>query len=130
VTVGDEEIVLAPDEVVITETPREGWAVASDSGATLALDLHLTPELRRAGLARDAIRQIQEARKASGLEVSDRIRLRYRADADAALALAEHGDLVADEVLATDFAAGEPDWADRRAFTDEAIGLTFWLTRA
>lgn len=128
--VGDEQIVLAPDEVVITETPREGWAVASDSGATLALDLHLTPELRRAGLARDAIRQIQEARKASGLEVSDRIRLRFRAGTDTALALGEHGDLVADEVLATDFAAGEPDWADAREFTDESIDLVFWLTRA
>ncbi|GIE86189.1 isoleucine--tRNA ligase [Actinoplanes regularis] len=129
VTVGDEEIVLAPDEVVITETPREGWAVASDAGATLALDLHLTPELRRAGLARDAIRRIQEARKASGLEVSDRIRLRYRAGGDIVLALTEHGALVADEVLATDLAAGDPEWAQPRAFTDESIGLTFWLTR-
>ncbi|BCJ40126.1 isoleucine--tRNA ligase [Actinoplanes ianthinogenes] len=130
VTVGDEQVVLAVDEVVITETPREGWAVASDAGATLALDLHLTPELRRAGLARDAIRQIQEARKSSGLEVSDRIRLRYRAEAETALTLTEHGDLVADEVLATDFASGEPDWSDPQAFTDESIGLTFWLTRA
>ncbi|KUL26212.1 isoleucine--tRNA ligase [Actinoplanes awajinensis] len=130
VTVGDEQIALVPDEVVITETPREGWAVASDSGATLALDLHLTPELRRAGLARDAIRQIQEARKGSGLEVSDRIRLRYRADAeDTALALTEHRDLVADEVLATDFAAGDPDWTDPCVFTDESIGLTFWLSK-
>ncbi|WP_436530568.1 isoleucine--tRNA ligase [Actinoplanes sp. HUAS TT8] len=128
-TVGDEQIELVPDEVVITETPREGWAVASDSGATLALDLHLTPELRRAGVARDAIRQIQEARKASGLEVSDRIRLRFRADGDTALALTEHGELVADEVLATDFAAGEPEWAEPREFTDESIGLVFWLAR-
>ncbi|BCY12217.1 isoleucine--tRNA ligase [Actinoplanes sp. L3-i22] len=129
-TVGDEQIVLTPDEVFITETPQEGWAVASDSGATLALDLHLTPDLLRAGLARDAIRQIQEARKASGLEVSDRIRLRFRAGEDTVRALTEHGDLVADEVLATDFAAGEPDWADAREFTDESIDLTFWITRA
>jgi hypothetical protein len=42
----------------------------------VALDLDLTPELRRAGLARDAIRLIQEARKASGLDVADRIELR------------------------------------------------------
>ena len=34
-----------PDDVVITETPREGWAVATDAGETLALDLHLTPDL-------------------------------------------------------------------------------------
>lgn len=130
VTVAGEPVELTPDEVVITETPREGWAVASDAGATVALDLHLTDELRRAGLARDAIRQIQEARKASGLEVSDRIRLRYvTEEADTALALREHRDLVADEVLAVDFDSGSPDWASDRTFTDETTGLTFWLTR-
>ncbi|WP_067501880.1 isoleucine--tRNA ligase [Actinoplanes sp. TFC3] len=129
VRVNDEDITLSPDEVIITETPREGWAVASEQGATLALDLHLTPELKRAGLARDAIRLIQEARKSSGLEVSDRIALRWRATtAETAAALQEHRDLVADEVLATDYAEGEPQWGT--PFTEEAIGLTFWLKKA
>ncbi|NMO51878.1 isoleucine--tRNA ligase [Actinoplanes sp. TBRC 11911] len=118
-------ITLGPDEVIITETPREGWAVASDAGATIALDLHLTDSLKRAGLARDAIRQIQEARKTSGLEVSDRIRVRYQGLDEA---LAEHRDLVADEVLATSFEAGTPDWPDARAFRDETLDFTFWLS--
>ena len=78
VTVDGAEVTLGPDEVVVTETPRQGWAVAAEAGATVALDLQITPELRRAGIARDAIRQIQEARKSSGLEVADRIVLRYR----------------------------------------------------
>jgi isoleucyl-tRNA synthetase len=131
VEVDGEPVTLGPDEVVITETPREGWAVASDAGATVALDLHLSPQLRRAGLARDAIRQIQEARKASGFEVSDRIRLRYLAgNEDTALALAEHGGLVAEEVLATEYASGEPEWPGARAFTDDGTGLTFWLRKA
>nr|WP_296068764.1 isoleucine--tRNA ligase [uncultured Actinoplanes sp.] len=124
-----DDVTLGPDDVIITETPREGWAVSSDAGATVALDLHLTPSLKRAGLARDAIRQIQEARKTSGLEVSDRIRLRYTTtDEQTATALAEHGELVADEVLAVDHAAAEPDWPDAEPFTDESLGLTFWLT--
>jgi isoleucyl-tRNA synthetase len=131
VEVDGEPVTFGPDEIIITETPREGWAVANDAGATMALDLHLTPELRRAGMARDAIRQIQEARKTSGLEVSDRIMLRYTAvQEDTALALAEHGDLVADEVLATDYAPGEPSWVDAEPFTDESLGLTFWLRKA
>ncbi|TRV71088.1 class I tRNA ligase family protein, partial [Streptomyces sp. 130] len=75
--VDGERITLSPDEVIITETPREGWSVASDSGATVALDLEITPQLRRAGLARDAIRLIQEARKNSGLDVADRITVRW-----------------------------------------------------
>ena len=82
---------LAPDEVIITETPREGWSVASDSGATVALDLEITEELRRAGLARDAIRLIQEARKNSGLDVADRIALRWTSTDPAVIAaLTEH----------------------------------------
>jgi isoleucyl-tRNA synthetase len=128
IEVDGEAITLGPDEVVITETPREGWAVAAEAGATVALDLRLTPELLRAGLAREAIRQIQEARKATGLEVADRIELRYEAgDEETALALTEHAALVADEVLATELAAGEPA-PDDRIFTGGA--LRFWLRKA
>jgi isoleucyl-tRNA synthetase len=130
VTVDGETVALGPDEVIITETPRAGWAVASDAGATVALDLSLTPELLRAGRAREAIRQIQEARKASGLDVADRIALGYATDDDeTALSLTEHAGLVADEVLATQFASGTPA-PGARTFTDESLGLRFWLSRA
>ncbi|MFI5909474.1 isoleucine--tRNA ligase [Dactylosporangium sp. NPDC051541] len=127
VDVGGETVVLERDDVFLTETPREGWAVSSDAGATVALDLTLTPELRRAGIAREVIRQVQEARKATGLEVTDRISLRYRADdAETAEALDEHAAAIADEVLATDFAAGD-GWPGSTA--NEAAGLTFWLRK-
>ncbi|MEU8349873.1 isoleucine--tRNA ligase [Streptomyces sp. NPDC048845] len=148
VEVDGETVALAPDEVIITETPREGWSVASDSGATVALDLEITPELRRAGLARDAIRLIQEARKNSGLDVADRIALRWSsADEEVRQALTEHRELVADEVLAQDFAeaaagsdvgAGAGSGAAAGAapgggfgepFTDEGLGLTFRLRK-
>jgi isoleucyl-tRNA synthetase len=130
VDVAGEPIELAPDEVFVTETPREGWAVASEPGATVALDLRLTPELRRAGLARDAIRLIQEARKATGLDVSDRIELRYSASRDdMAEALSEHRDLIADEVLATTYGPGEPTW-DGKPHEEPELGLTFWLRTA
>ncbi len=117
--------------MIITETPREGWSVASDAGATVALDLEITPELRRAGLARDAIRLIQEARKNSGLDVADRIALRWEsADGDVASALGEHAALIAEEVLATDFARGEADGTYGEPFTDESLSLTFRLRKA
>jgi isoleucyl-tRNA synthetase len=130
VTVDGAEVTLGPDEVIITETPRQGWAVAHEAGATVALDLEITPSLRRAGIARDAIRQIQEARKSSGLEVADRIALRYEATADdTATALAEHATLIADEVLANDYAEGRPSsWPG--PFTDDALGFRFWLRKA
>ena len=79
------------DDVVITETPREGWAVATDAGETLALDLHLTPELVRRGLAREVVRMVQEGRKSAGLDVSDRIELWLTAgSAELDAALDEH----------------------------------------
>ncbi|GAA2414885.1 isoleucine--tRNA ligase [Streptomyces glaucosporus] len=131
VEVDGETIALSPEEVIITETPREGWSVASDAGATVALDLEITPELRRAGLARDAIRLIQEARKKSGLDVADRIALRWRSDdEETARALTEHQALIADEVLATDCAEGRGDGSFGEPFADEGLSLVFRLRRA
>ncbi|MGP4113135.1 isoleucine--tRNA ligase [Streptomyces sp. 4N509B] len=138
VEVEGERVALAPEEVIITETPREGWSVASDSGATVALDLETTPELRRAGLARDVIRLVQEWRKSSGLEVTDRVAVRWRAaDEELARAITEHQALISSEVLATDFAEESedggtvPDAGDGfgEPFEDASLGLWFRLRR-
>ncbi len=129
--VNGETITVTPEEVIITETPREGWSVASDAGATIALDLEITPELRRAGLARDAIRLIQEARKNSGLDVADRIALRWTSvSPETATALTEHAELIADEVLAVDFAQGDADPSYGETFKEDALGLGFRLRKA
>ena len=66
-----ESLEVSADEVLLTERPRDGWSVVNEQGETVALDLELTPELVRAGRAREVIRVIQEARKSSGLDVSD-----------------------------------------------------------
>ncbi len=136
VEVDGDQVPLSPEEVIITETPREGWSVASDSGATIALDLEISPELRRAGLARDAIRLIQEARKNSGLDVADRIVLRWSStDEEVGRALNDHAGLIAEEVLATEFAAGDTSAEDARnaafgaPFEDESLSLTFRLRK-
>lgn len=128
VAVGGEPVDLAADEVLVTETPRSGWAVASDGGETLALDLTITPELRRAGLAREVVRLVQDARKSAGLEVSDRITLWWAADGEVADALREHGPAVAQEVLATSISEGVPAGQDP-VRTAEELGLTFALAR-
>src|SRR5262245_39701193 len=108
--------------------------MAADAAETVALAPQITGELRREGLAREVIRLIQDARKADGLDVSDRISLSWQAaDPELAGALAEHGRLIAGEVLADEFREGPPG-ADAgqglAAHTDEDLGLTFWLRRA
>jgi isoleucyl-tRNA synthetase len=135
VLVDGEPVALGPDDVIVTQTPRAGWSVASDTGETVALELDITPELRREGLAREVIRLVQDARKADGLEVSDRITLRWSAPGpELAAALTEHGQLIAAEVLATEFGPGAPDAGAAEAadtgHSDADLGLTFWIRRS
>jgi len=123
---------LTADDLVVTQTPLEGWGVATAAGETVALDLSVTQALRAEGLAREVVRLIQDARKSDGLQVSDRITLRWAASgADLATALATHGELIAGEVLAVSFGPGDgPDGGAAGAWHDHAdagLGLRFWL---
>ncbi len=143
-----ERLDLAGDDLIITETPREGWAVTAESGLSVALDLEITPALQRAGIARDVVRVLQDARKTSGLDVTDRVDVRWSADRpETEQALREHGSVVAAEVLAVTFTqhAGAPDVqapdardadtagsapAGGDGHTAPDLGLTFWLSPA
>ena len=130
VLVDGEPESISLDDVVITETPREGWAVATDAGETLALDLHLTPELIRRGLAREVVRLVQEGRKSAGLEVSDRIELWVSAaSAEMSEALDEHASDIGSEVLAVSVSRDAAP-SDAVAGTDADLGITFALRRA
>jgi isoleucyl-tRNA synthetase len=120
---------LSAEEVIVTETPRTGWAVASTAGETVALDLEITPELRRAGLVRDVVRLVQEARKGTGLDVSDRIELWWAAAGELAEALQEGSFKLAEEVLAVSVVQGQPT-ANLAHHDDVDLGLRFWLRLA
>jgi isoleucyl-tRNA synthetase len=129
-----EQLSISGDEVVISETPRSGWAVAADGGDTVALDLELTHELRLGGLLREIVRMVQDARKNAGLEVTDRIELRWRVGGspEPAEAISAHTDQLAREVLAvsvTEQPSGDAE-PDLFAAGDEELGLTIWLRKA
>jgi len=135
VVVEGEEVAVTAEEVIVTETPREGWAVATAAGETVALDLHVTPELRLAGLARDVVRLLQETRKASGLDVADRITLTWAAldteqGAETAGAVREHSALIADEVLAVAFQEGPVDAGADGVVRDADLGVAFRIAKA
>ena len=118
---------VTAEEVIVSERPREGWSVVNEQGETVALDLELTPELVRAGLVREVVRMVQDARKRIGLEVSDRISLTWAADGELGEALREASGFVADEVLATEIAEGEPSGT---VVTDDELGLSFSVAKA
>jgi isoleucyl-tRNA synthetase len=94
---------ITEDDLVITETPRTGWAVASHSGESVALDLNLTGELIAKGIVREAIRAIQDERKASGFDVSDRIHVKWNSDEQSSKAIEDGAAWISEEVLALSF---------------------------
>lgn len=102
VLVQGTEVALEPDDVVITEIPREGWSVASANGEVVALDLAIDDQLRELGVVRDVVRFLQQARKDLGLEVTDRVVLEWSASDHVARAVRRHADSIASEVLATE----------------------------
>ena len=119
---------ISSQDIVITEVPREGWTVASDAGESLALDLALTPELIGQGIARDVTRLIQDARKSSGFEISDRISVTWKAGAAATVdALNSHQGLICAEVLATSWQQGE---VASPTATDEELDLKVFIAKA
>ncbi len=101
VVASGDPVTLVPEDVDLAQEVPEGWGVASDAGITVALDLELTDELRSEGTAREVVRVVQEARKAAGFDVSDRIVLGAETvDGDVAAALTAHRQLIAGETLA------------------------------
>jgi isoleucyl-tRNA synthetase len=133
VEVDGEWFDITGDEVVVAETPRSGWAVSSAGSDAVALDLELTHELRLAGLAREVIRMVQEARKNAGLDVTDRIALWWRVGGspEPAEAIRTHRELLAGEVLAAAVTEGAPeDTAGLFSVKDEELGLHVWLRKA
>jgi len=122
---GEKVATITIDDLVVTETPKEGWSVASHAGESVALDLELTPELLQAGLMREVIRTIQEARKSSDFDISDRIHVRWSAGADVAAAIARYESEIAAEVLALSIAESK----DLASAANE-LGLSLEITRA
>jgi isoleucyl-tRNA synthetase len=99
---------LAANEVLVQTTPVEGLAVSTDHGVSVAVEAVITPELRAEGLARELVRRVQDLRKSSGLEISDRIRVVYSASPVLAGAAAMFRDYIMNETLALSLEPGEP----------------------
>lgn len=105
-TLSNKEITLQLDDVEITTKDIEGWIVAHEAGTTVALDITLTDELRYEGVARELVNRIQNMRKSSGFEVTDRIVIHLEIPAKNAdllqNAVRQNKDYLMNETLAND----------------------------
>ena len=126
VTLSTGDFELGPEDLELRVKGQGGFAVSRDGAEVIALDLSLDDELRRRGYLRDVVRQVQDLRKNSGLDVSDRIELVLSGLDD----LAEGFDVLAAEVLATSVRAGEGEGPGTALELDDEREAYAWITKA
>lgn len=111
-----ENIEILASDVNITTEDIPGWLVQSEEGLTVALDINLNEDLIREGVSRELVSRIQNIRKDSGLEVTDRINLKLKKDATLEAAVSENSDYIKAEVL-----ADKIEWSEDLEFGEELI---------
>ena len=105
---GQEVNVEAADVEIISED-IPGWLVTNDGNLTVALEVELTDELRKEGMARELINRIQNLRKDSGLEITDRINVILSSNEQTDAAVADYADYIKAQVLADDIRIADND---------------------
>jgi isoleucyl-tRNA synthetase len=92
----------------------------------VAVETHLTPELRAEGLAREIVRRIQAMRKDAGFNIEDRITVAYQAEDEMAAVMVNWGDYIRTETLATELISAEPA-PDAYSDTQKVEGQTITI---
>lgn len=101
ITIDDQEVQLSIEDVEISTDDIPGWLVASENGTTVALDIKITDELKAEGDAREFINKIQNIRKDSNFEVTDKIIVNIKEEQKFKPALVQFKDYICTEILAT-----------------------------
>ncbi|MGS2763443.1 isoleucine--tRNA ligase [Sinomicrobium sp. M5D2P9] len=99
VEINGKSITLVSDEVEISSQDIEGWLVAVSEGLTVALDVTITEDLRREGVARELVNRIQNLRKDSGFDVTDKIDVKLQKDGFVEQAVTSNLDYIKTETL-------------------------------
>ena len=94
------EVVLSPDDVLVSTRQKEGLVSEQSNGVTVVLDTNLTPALKEEGLMRELVSKLQTMRKEAGFEVSDHIVIGYQNGGEAARVLQKYADSVQADTLA------------------------------
>jgi isoleucyl-tRNA synthetase len=109
VTYSAGEIEISSDQILVQRTEMEGVKVLNDGSLTVGFDTKVTEELLEEGIARDIVRSVQNLRKESGFDVSDRIELRYDGNEIVEKVFANFGSTIANETLANSIVKAELD---------------------
>ena len=109
ISVNGHDHELGPEDVTLALQPLDGYQLEREGSHAVALELELDEELRREGLAREIVHAVQNARKAAGLQVEDRIVLALGGDDELLAAAREHEAYLAQETLALRVSYDAPD---------------------
>ena len=104
-----QEVKVELDDVEIVSEDIPGWLVSNEGNLTVALEVELTDELRREGMARELINRIQNLRKETGLEITDRVKVTVAPNEQTDAAIAAYGDYIKGQVLADVIETAEND---------------------
>ena len=97
--ISGKSIILTTEDVEISSQDIPGWLVANANGITVALDITLTEELKNEGIARELVNRIQNLRKDSGFEVTDKIKVQLQHNDILAKAIKENENYIKSETL-------------------------------
>ncbi len=100
--VNGQQVVVTAADFEITSEDMPGWLVSSEGKLTVALDITITEELRREGIARELVNRIQNIRKESGLEVTDKISVEIEHNDLTAAAVESFADYIASQTLSVE----------------------------
>ncbi|WP_010135632.1 isoleucine--tRNA ligase [Ochrovirga pacifica] len=104
ITIEENLVDLTAQEVEISSQDIEGWLVVNQGGLTVALDVTISPELKNEGIARELVNRIQNQRKDSGFEVTDKIKLTVVATEDLKIAIETNETYIKSETLTEELA--------------------------
>jgi isoleucyl-tRNA synthetase len=125
-----EAVDLAREDAGVAATPTAGFGAREERGLTVIADLAIDDDLKLEGAARELINRLQNLRKQSGLDVTDRIRLRYDGGPLAERVFGAQGGLIAGEALADDVARGSVDWDASAELDIDGERVTVWLQKS
>jgi len=115
-----DSVDISPNDVIVQRKERNGLCVANEGNITVALDTVITDELKTEGFAREIVSRIQNARKSIGLDVTDRIKIKYFVDnADMSETLPEFSQYICNETLALEFLEDEKIQNENAQITED-----------
>ncbi|MBU0941676.1 MAG: isoleucine--tRNA ligase [Bacteroidetes bacterium] len=102
IVIAGNTVILSIEDVEITSQDIEGWLVANANGITVALDITISEELKQEGIARELVNRIQNIRKDSGFEVTDKIKVQLQRDGLLEQAILKNEDYIKSETLTSE----------------------------